>query len=196
MESRPGTETPGPPVKIEPRRVVHQEGILGVLALGGLGLRDGSPLPGLLPHGSLATGLAAGAAAGAGIVLLLWAFGRIPAVRALERWQRAMVAGWSLADVVGIALLSGLTEEALVRALFQPLVGLVPAALIFGLLHIVPDRETWVWPLLAVVLGLALGVLFARWGYPAAACAHAAINLGGFLRLKLTRPAAPGPGSG
>jgi membrane protease YdiL (CAAX protease family) len=85
---------------------------------------------------------------------------------------------------VVIALFSGLAEEALIRALLQPIVGLVPAALVFAALHIVPDRRLWLWPVLALVLGLGLGWVFEHGGYPAAASAHIAINLLSLLRLR------------
>ncbi|NOZ79048.1 MAG: CPBP family intramembrane metalloprotease [Acidobacteria bacterium] len=182
-EAGPGPE-PGGAIKIDPRAIVHQEGILGLIAIVGLGLRDRSPVAGLLPRGGLVPALGVGVAAGLGTFLLVWAFSRIPAIHRLEGWQRDMVGGWGMGDVISVALISGLMEEALIRALFQPIVGLVPAAVIFGLLHFVPDRKAWIWPLLATVLGAGLGVLFEVWGYPAAAAAHATINLGGFWRLR------------
>jgi len=80
--------------------------------------------------------------------------------------------------------LSGIAEEALLRALLQPVIGLVPAALLFAVLHLVPDRRLWMWPAIALVLGLVLGVIFSRFGYPAAATAHCAINLLALLRLR------------
>jgi len=72
----------------------------------------------------------------------------------------------------------------LLRALLQPVIGLVPAALLFAALHLVPDRRLWVWPAIALVLGLMLGVVFSRFGYPAAAAAHVAINLLALMRLR------------
>lgn len=36
---------------------------------------------------------------------------------------------------------------------------------------------------MAFALGVALGVIFRHWGYPAAAAAHAAVNAVGLLRL-------------
>ncbi len=175
---------PERPVRIDPRAVVHQEGIIGLIAIVGLGLRDGSPIAGLGPRGGWVLALAIGLVAGLVIFLAVWALSWIRSVHRLEAWQREMVGNWSAADAAGVALISGLMEEALVRALFQPVVGLVPAALIFGVLHFVPDRKAWVWPLLATMLGLGLGVLFEYWGYPAAAVAHVTINLGGFWRLR------------
>jgi len=95
-----------------------------------------------------------------------------------------MVASWRVADALAVALLSGLAEEALMRALLQPIVGLVAAAALFAVLHIVPDRRLWPWPVMAFGMGLVFGLLFERWGYPAAAAAHAAVNAVGLIRLQ------------
>jgi len=51
-----------------------------------------------------------------------------------------------------------------------------------------PDREAWLWPASALLFGLALGGLFAEWGYPAAALAHMVVNGVGFLRLTSRNP--------
>ncbi len=174
--------------RIPPRAVVHQEGIVALLAIVGLGLRSGSPVEALLPHGSLLNALGAGGAAALGLSLLLLLLERlrVPGMARLVSWQRELVAGWTLSEALAIALFSGLAEEAFVRALLQPWIGLVPAAVVFGLLHLPPSREAWFWPVMAFGLGIGLGLLFARWGYPAAALAHAGINGIGFLRLLAT----------
>jgi len=165
------------------RAVVHQEGVLALLALIGLGLRDGSPLTGLLPRGHLWAGLGVGAVVGV-ILALLGLGARLTAAgRRLEELQGTLVGAWSPMDAVAVALLSGVAEEALVRALLQPFLGLVPAAVLFALLHVVPDRRAWMWPLVALGFGVVLGLLFDRWGYPAAAAAHVIVNLIGLLRL-------------
>ena len=178
-----GKGSPDPP-SISSRLVAHQEGIVAIVAIVGLGLRDGSPLTGLAPRGELWTSVGIGLGAGITIAFALWILHRLPPLRRLESWQRHLVVGWSRGDAVAIAVLSGLAEEALARALLQPLIGLVAAAIVFGLLHIVPDRRLWMWPLLAFVLGLALGGVFESGGYPAAAAAHLAINAFGLLRLR------------
>jgi len=169
---------------LPPVRIVHQEGLVALIALIGLGVRDGSPLAAFLsprnPALCIALGAVGGLALAAGLLLLR----RVPAVRSLEGWQRQMVAGWSVTDAVVVAAVSGLAEEALARALLQPLIGLVPAAVLFAALHLVPDRRLWVWPVMALVMGLVLGLLFVWGGYAAAATAHVAVNLIGLLRLR------------
>ena len=173
------------PPPLRPVAVVHQEGVVGLLAVAGLGIRDGTPLPGLAPKGFLPASLAVGMALGLALAAALWVLERwlVPALRRLAGWQRAMVADWGLSEALAVAAISGLAEEAFARALLQPLLGLLPAAAIFALLHLPPDHRAWVWPLMAFVLGLILGAIFERWGYPAAAAAHAAVNAVGLVRL-------------
>jgi membrane protease YdiL (CAAX protease family) len=45
------------------------------------------------------------------------------------------------------------------------------------------------WPVVALGLGVVLGWLFARSGYPAAAAAHAVLNALSLTRLRLTAAA-------
>jgi len=157
---------------------------VGLVALVGLGLAHGSPLPGLAARGPLWRACGAGIAMGLALVLADRLVRGLPALARLEEQQRAMIGGWALQDAVAVAILSGLTEEALARALLQPLIGLVPAAIVFGLLHIAGDRRLWLWPVLAFIIGLALGGTFELGGYPAAATAHAVINMASLLRLR------------
>lgn len=170
---------------MRPVLLLHQEGVLGLVAIIGLALRDdGSAIAGLRPAGplwlSVAVGL--GAAAAASLVLLL--LRRLPALARLERFQAKLVRGWTVADAMAVALLSGLAEEALLRALLQPLLGLFPAAILFAVLHLVPDVRLWMWPVIALALGVVLGWLFEGFGYPAAAAGHVLINAAALARLR------------
>lgn len=169
---------------IPPTVLVHQEGVIAAIALIGLAIKGEIPA-GLVVEGAPLTAASLGIAAGVGGFALMWALRLFRPMKELERWQRGMVAGWSATDAVVIALFSGLAEEALIRALLQPIIGLVPAALVFAALHIVPDRRVWLWPVLALVLGLGLGWVFEYGGYPAAAAAHIVINLLSLLRLRI-----------
>ena len=122
----------------------------------------------------------------------LWVVRGARPLRELDRWQRRLVEGWDGADVASVALLSGIAEEALVRALLQPLIGLVPAALVFALLHLIPDRRLWAWPVTALVMGLVFGWLQQSYGYPAAATAHVLLNGVSLTRLwRGAEPSAP-----
>ncbi len=169
---------------LSPRLVVHQEGLVGVVAIAGLAFTAGGPLRALAPSDGLAVAVLSGSLVGLLAAALTWLFRFLPAQRRLEEWQRQLVGGWAPSESAAVAVLSGLSEEALVRALLQPIIGLWPASLVFALLHVVPVRTLWLWPVMAFGLGLVLGLLFARFGYPAAASAHLAFNLVGLLRLR------------
>ncbi len=177
-----------PPRAIPANVLIHQEGFLAVIALVGLALREPGLAAGLAPRGPASSALLIGVATGAAAAGGLWLGRRFPALERLERWQRAMIRGWSATDAAAVAVFSGLAEEALMRALLQPIIGLLPAALLFAVLHLVPDRRLWLWPVLALVLGLVLGAVFVIGGYPAAAGAHVLINALAFVRLRAARP--------
>lgn len=169
---------------VRPVLLLHQEGVIGLVAVIGLGLRDGDPLGGLAPEGPLAWSLAVGALVGVVSSGALWLTRHVPPLEELQRFQQRLVRGWTVVDAAAVALLSGLAEEALLRALLQPAIGLYGAALLFAVLHLVPDRRLWMWPVIALGLGIVLGFVFSRYGYPAAATAHCAINLLALMRLR------------
>lgn len=89
-------------------------------------------------------------------------------------------------DYVAIAALAALGEEPLFRGALQPLVGLVPTAVLFGLLHATSAAHV----ILACSLGLVLGWLY-QWSgslWPPIA-AHLAIDLvSGLLMARVLRP--------
>jgi membrane protease YdiL (CAAX protease family) len=172
------------PPAIRAVALVHQEGVLALVAVIGLSVGERGVLRALAPTGSLPASVAIGAAAGAAGVSLLWLLRRLGPLERLEQWQRGVVAGWTTTDAVSVALVSGLAEEALLRAFLQPMIGLAPAAVLFAVLHVVPDRRLWFWPVFALASGLLLGVLFELRGFPAAAAAHILINLVALLRLR------------
>jgi membrane protease YdiL (CAAX protease family) len=62
-------------------------------------------------------------------------------------------------EALVLALLSGFAEELLFRGALWPHLGLVGTSLLFGLVHVLPRRPLWVYPLFAVVVGLLLGLL-------------------------------------
>ena len=164
--------------------IIHQEGVIGLIALIGLSFRSDGVLAGLAPPASLVNAVAGGIAVGVGSFAGLWFLRGLRAAADLESWQRHMVQGWSTTDAVAVALFSGLAEEALIRALLQPILGLWPAALLFAALHFIPDRRLWFWPILALALGLVIGWVFELGGYPAAAAAHITVNVLSLLHLR------------
>jgi len=172
------------PPTIRAVALVHQEGVLALLAVIGLSFTDKGVLQALAARGPLIWSVAVGILAGLVCVGVLWSIRRLPPLERLERWQRVVVETWSTTDAVAVALISGLAEEALLRAFLQPIIGLIPAAVVFAVLHFVPDRKLWFWPLFALISGLLLGGLFEIWGYPAAAATHIVINTVALVRLR------------
>jgi membrane protease YdiL (CAAX protease family) len=163
--------------------------VIAVIALIGLSVSERGLWRGLEPRVDLAQSLLLGITVGIACSLLLWMVRWLPPLADLESWQRGMVREWSAGDALAVALFSGVAEEALLRALLQPLIGLVPAALLFAVLHVIPDRRLWLWPVVALALGVALGLLYEGAGYPAAAAAHVSINVFSLLRLRRPRRA-------
>ena len=172
------------PPKIRPVALIHQEGVLALIAVIGLSFGERDLFQAFAPKTTLLGSIVAGVTAGIACVGLLWLLRKVPALERLERWQGGVVSGWTATDAVAVALVSGLAEEALLRAFLQPVIGLVPAAVLFAVLHLVPERELWFWPVFALLSGLVLGGLFEVWGYPAAAAAHIMINGVALLRLR------------
>lgn len=172
------------PPKIRAVALIHQEGVLALIAVIGLSFGERDLFQALAPKTTFPGSLVVGFSAGIAGVGLLWLLRKLPALERLEHWQQGVVSGWTVTDAVAVALVSGLAEEALLRAFLQPVIGLVPAAVLFAVLHLVPEKELWFWPVFALLCGLLLGGLFAVWGYPAAAAAHIVINAVAILRLR------------
>ncbi|MEL6182126.1 MAG: CPBP family intramembrane glutamic endopeptidase [Myxococcota bacterium] len=63
-------------------------------------------------------------------------------------------------------------------------VGIGVSSVLFGAMHIPPDRRLWVWPLLAALMGVLFGWMFVSTGsLLAPILAHFTINYFGFMRL-------------
>ena len=182
-ESDPRGSTPG----ADPRRLVRLAcTFYGALFVAALLWRTGFGGEPLLYHdpGARAVGiqplqdLAAGAAAGLGLVVLsrLWTHASARAA-ALGAELRALLGVLPTPTVLLLALLSGVAEEAFFRGALQPVVGLIPASLLFGLAHFVPRRGLVAWAPSAALAGLLLGALFQWTGnLLAPALAHALLN--------------------
>ena len=183
MTDRWSTEPPS----LRATTLLHQEGFFGVLALVGLAFRQTGLAEALLPRSTWTAAVGMGFLGATLSLLVLYGMLLLPALRKLEQWQAALVREWTATDAVAVALMSGVCEEALLRALLQGWVGLVPAALLFAVLHVVPDRRLWMWPVVAFAMGVVFGLLFEKWGYPAAALAHMLVNLVSLLRLRHLR---------
>jgi len=138
---------------------------------------------------ALVVGVAAGAS-------LAWLSQRLvthwPPATHLHRVLRDAVLPLPPRGAMVLAVGSGLGEELLFRGALQPALGLVPAALLFGALHVAPGRRLWVWPLWAALAGLLFGALHAATGLLLApVAAHATANYLNLRFLEAYVPDAP-----
>ena len=159
--------------------------ILGVGALIWSFLRSGRLIPesvfGGRPGESLAIGLGLAAAVliGTGYLmrgksLLHWFALEVRALLGPIDWQTAVTLG----------LLSGIGEELFFRGAMQPALGFVPTSILFGLLHIGPDRRYLPWTLFAVVMGFLFGwILLATGSLVGSTVAHVLINIVNLRRI-------------
>jgi membrane protease YdiL (CAAX protease family) len=80
--------------------------------------------------------------------------------RRLEQEFARILGPMTMFEVVLLALLSSIAEEAFFRGAMQPTLGLVLTSLIFGLLHIGPSKTYLPWTAMALGMGFALGALY------------------------------------
>jgi membrane protease YdiL (CAAX protease family) len=194
-------EAPSPPGRLSPGRALVLYAIFAAVAWGASAwILDRPPLTspeaaGLLP---LHLRAAWGAGVGVAVVLLDMALERlIPALRRMGEAMREVIGPLTTPHAVLYAVTSALGEELLFRGFAQAWLGIIPASLFFGLLHIGPDRRLWPWPLLACAMGFAFGALFDYTGdVLAPVLAHFTINYFGFMRLRRAHQVkAPPPSS-
>lgn len=103
--------------------------------------------------------------------------GRYAWARRLHAELRPAALGLPWGHIVLLAGLSSLGEELLFRGLLVPWIGVIPAALLFGLAHQTRGRSRWVWAGWAMVVGLLLGGIFNLTGsLVGPVLAHALIN--------------------
>jgi membrane protease YdiL (CAAX protease family) len=154
-----------PDVPAFPRRftlvAVAGEGALALIGLDWIQRRDlpwslGSPVASIVVGASGATILVVVQLA------LLRRASSVPGVRAMRRvyadFFRPLFAGIGVGDVVAISFAAGVGEEVLFRGAVQPELGLVPASLLFGAVHLGRQRNL-VFGAWAAALGLLLGLM-------------------------------------
>ena len=129
---------------------------------------------------------------GTGAVLLgLWEAGRrrLAVARRLEDQLVELLGPADLSEVVGLALLSGFSEELFFRGAVQGAWGWVAATMLFALAHPGPGRGYGIWTVYVGLAGLALaGLVEWRQNLLAAVVAHTLIN--GVNLARLARRAA------
>lgn len=146
--------------------------------------------PGRLLLVSPVLGIALGLAV---VALSRLAVRRFGWARSLHTDFRHLLGPLSQREIIVLALASSVGEELLFRGALDPMVGLVPQAIIFALLHVGPGLRFLPWTAAALVLGLAFGLLHRTTGdLGGPIVAHFVIN---YLNLgyiaKVALPAAP-----
>ncbi|MCA9597749.1 MAG: CPBP family intramembrane metalloprotease [Myxococcales bacterium] len=134
-----------------------------------------------------------GAALGGLIVMSTRLFvTRFSWARRLHAELRPLARGMSLSGIIALAALSAVGEELLFRGLLAPWLGLVPQALLFGLVHQIRGPSRWVWVAWATLVGLLLGGVFQLSGSLAGPLvAHALVNGLNLHYLKAHDPEPP-----
>ena len=184
-----------PPEPVGPRFVAlaalfYAALLLAAAVVGALGGRNTFVL-----GDSVAFGLAAGVISACGTLafgVLLYRL--LPALRRLsDELAPSLVDSARRRDLVLISILSGVGEEAFFRGALQPVLGIVAASLLFGALHVGPDRRYLVWTVWAVGAGFLFGFLYS-WtgGLLAPVTAHVLHNAATLLLWKRSRRKRPG----
>lgn len=134
-------------------------GLIAVVAAAWNGLRGrGFVLFGDSLEASLLFGVAAALAT---VSLGLLAYRLFPVFERLaEELAPTLVDGASRSGLVLVSVFSGVGEETLFRGVLQEEFGLVAASVIFGVVHVGPDRRYLIWTAWAVLAGFLFGFLY------------------------------------
>lgn len=165
--------------------------LLAAAVLGALGGRDAFVLgdPAVF---SLALGVATACGTVAlGVIL----YRLLPVLRVIsDELAPLLVDGARARDLILVAVVSGVGEEALFRGALQPVLGILVTSLLFGALHVGPDRRYLVWTVWAVGAGLLFGALY-EWtgGILAPVTAHVLHNAATLLLWRWSRRKRSGP---
>jgi membrane protease YdiL (CAAX protease family) len=123
------------------------------------------------------------------VSLGLLAYRLLPVLREIaEELAPRLVDGASYGGLALVAVFSGVGEETFFRGVIQQEFGLVIASLVFGLIHVGPDRRYLVWTAWAVLAGFLFGALYeATGGLLAPVLAHSGHNAATLLLWKRSR---------
>lgn len=142
-------------------------GLMAAAALIWIWLRTGEPLEPLIPNAARSRPITE-----AGLFLSAFLLNMVFDLKGPEWWNSIQKFQHSLKEVLVpltwpqillLSLSSAAAEELLFRGALQPVVGLIPASIIFALSHFPLKREMWIWPFYAFAMGLILGLL-KLWG--------------------------------
>ncbi len=119
------------------------------------------------------------------ILFTRYAVDRLAWARRLHQDLRPIAQQLSPWMILLLAALSSIGEELLFRSFLTPWVGVVPQAILFGLLHQIPGPSRWVWVVWATVAGLVFGAMYEVLGsLTGPILAHGLIN---FANLQFLR---------
>jgi membrane protease YdiL (CAAX protease family) len=160
--------------------------IAGAVWMGLANRDEGGLAPGMLfDPATWALDLLWGLAGGA-LLLAVWLVGRtlLPLARELEQTLADLLGGLDLSQTLALALISGFAEEVFFRGAVQGSFGIVPATLVFALLHGGPGRPFLLWTLFALAAGAVFGGLaLTRGNLLAPIVAHVLVNAVNLRRL-------------
>ena len=109
---------------------------------------------------------------------------RFALLRTLSREMRALLGPVSGPTAAHLAIVSALGEEIFFRGAMQPAIGYLATSVVFGLVHVGPDRRFLAWTGFAVVMGFGLGAIpLATGNLWGAVLAHGLINGVNLYRL-------------
>lgn len=113
---------------------------------------------------------------------------RLEWARLLHQEFHALVHQLGSVDIFLLALSSSVAEEAFFRGALQPMIGIVPQAVLFAALHFRPRPRFYPWTAMSLVVGLLFGWLTAwRGDLCTAVIAHFTINVANLAHIARTR---------
>ena len=115
----------------------------------------------LFGHSVISSTLLGALTAVATVSLGLLTYRLFPVLRQIaQELAPRLVDGTDRSSLVLVSIFSGVGEEIFFRGAVQHEFGLVIASLVFGLVHVGPDRRYLVWTAWAVLAGLLFGALY------------------------------------
>ncbi len=120
------------------------------------------------------------------LLLLVWqlVYHFVPLARALEERLRIAIGPLEPSEALGLALLSGFSEELFFRGAVQGSWGWPLAAALFAAVHTGGERSMWLWTVFAALSGVVFGLLTVWTGnLLAAILGHTLFNLVNLYRL-------------
>jgi len=161
---QPGQDTPRQSSDTETGMVKLAAGFYGVVLLFAVGyaLFSGNHEIKLILGTQVPTVPALLAGLGVGLVIVGVVRVGVQVLPAIDNASRALgeiLGSVSRKDALLLALFSSVAEEVLFRGALWHHLGLVGTACLFGLVHILPRRDLWAYPLFALGAGFVLGLL-------------------------------------